>query len=57
MDASDTKIDLNENLTVYVDSAWLNLLNGITVDFLEEELNEKILLLKELEKLRNTQIL
>lgn len=34
---TDTVIHLSDTLTVYLDTAWLHLLDGIEIDYIEEE--------------------
>lgn len=34
---TDEAITLNAGLTIYLDTAWLHLLDGVQIDFIEEE--------------------
>lgn len=35
--SSDTAMRVNDSITIYLDTTWLHLLNGITMDYVEEE--------------------
>ena len=35
--ANDTVIKVTDELTIYLDTSWLHLLDGVQIDFIEEE--------------------
>lgn len=35
--ATDTVLKITDDLTIYLDTTWLHLLDGIQIDFIEEE--------------------